>query len=181
MRKVILGVVAGVVLTASVIAAGLYFVYEKGVAIQAERQASIEQERGGAIRQFGTTCENATAKIGAFVYNELKQGLSTRSAEDESKDDRYSSLVASIEKHARYASYCGRTVRYPTGDRDFHSADKLVKLNSALRDVQTYLTSSKHENCDAGCRDLLLNYANNKLAELEKTLVTEPQWGKQQQ
>lgn len=175
MRKIILGVVAGVVLTIAVIATGLYYVYEKGTAIQVEKEANIEQVRQGAVSQFGTTCENASAKIAAYVYNELKSGLSTQLAEGQSKDDLYSSLITSVKKHAGYAFYCGRNARYSTGDRDFESADKLIRLNTGLRDIHTYLTASKHENCDSDCRDLLLNSAINELPKLEQALVADRQ------
>lgn len=177
MRKVILGVAAGVVLTVAVIAAGLYYAYKKGSAMQAEKEAQVEQERQGAVSQFGTTCENASAKIGAYLYTELKSGLSTQLAEGKGKDDLYLlSLIASLEKHAGYATYCGRTARYSTGDRDFESADKLVRLSTSLRDIHTYLTASKHENCDSDCRDLLLNRAINELPKLEQALVADRQW-----
>ena len=176
MRKVIFGVVGGVVLTIAVIAAGLYYVYEKGTALQAEKEAKIEQERQGAVSQFGTTCENATAKIAAYVSNELKSGLSTQLAEGQGKDDLYSSLVTSLKKHAGYASYCGRNARYSNGDRDFESAGKLVKLNSGLSDIHTFLTASKHENCDINCRYLLLNSAIKELPKLEQVLVADRQW-----
>lgn len=117
MKKIVLGVVAGVALTMAVIAAGLYYVYEKGKAKQAERQASVEQERQGAVSQFGTTCENANAKIAAFVYNELKSGLSALSAEGQGKDELHSSLVASIEKYAVSTSGSGLAMQYVNARR----------------------------------------------------------------
>jgi len=169
-------VIAGVALTIAVIAAGLYYVYEKGKVLQADIKADIELERQRAVDQFGTTCENANAKIAEFVYNELKPGLSALSAEGQGKDERHLSLLALIEKHAAYASYCGRNVRYPTGDRDFESAEKLIKLTSGLKDMHTYLAASRHENCDSDCRALLLNSAANEFPKLDKVLVADWQW-----
>lgn len=175
MKKVILGVVGGVVLTITMIAAGLYYLYENGTALQSKKEAKIEQERQGAVSQFGTTCENATSKIAAYVHNELKSGLSTYLAGN-GKDDLYLALVTLLEKQAGYASYCVSNARYSNGDRDFESADKLVKLNSGLSDIHTNLTASQHENCDINCRDLLLNYAIKELPKLEQVLVADRQW-----
>ena len=176
MRKIILGVVGGVVLTIAVIAAGLYYVYEKGTALRAGEKAKIEKERQGAVSQYGTTCENAIAKIAAYVYNELKSGLTTQLAGGQGKNDLYSPLVISLKKHAGYASYCGSNSRYSNGDHDFESADKLIKLNSGLRDIHTALTALKHENCDINCRYLLLNIAKKELLKLEQVLVADRQW-----
>lgn len=176
MKKFILGVVAGVALIIAVIAAGIYYAYEKGSAIQEEKEANAGQVRQSAVSQFGTTCENASVKIAAYVYNELKPGLSALLAEQQSKNAFYSSLTASIKKHSEYAAYCRPNARYPTGDLDFKTADKLVKLSTGLGDIHTYLHATRHANCDSDCNLFLVSKAIEALPKLEQVLVADEQY-----
>jgi len=173
-NKFVLGVFAGIALLIAMSVGGLYYLSEKTSALQEEKEAHAEKVRQDAVSQFGTTCENAGVKIAAYVYNELKPGLLVLVAELQSKDDLYASLVASLERYAKYASYCALKGRHLT-DYSNETTNKLIKVGTGLKHVHLYLGMTRHENCDGDCSLSMVQMAIDELSKLEQELVADGQ------
>ena len=73
-RAFLAGVIAGIATLLLVIAGLLFYLYQEGVTIKAERDKEKQQFQK---QQFGDTCTNAFAQIIKFISQILGPGLAT--------------------------------------------------------------------------------------------------------
>jgi hypothetical protein len=119
-KTFLVGAITGIAVLLLVIAGVLFYLYQEGLTIKAERDKEKQQFQR---QQFGDTCANAFAHITKFNGQILTPGLAAIRGDPQDVKLQVAALRVAVEKHKRFVSHCYSSIAY-----DARGAGRYAKL-----------------------------------------------------